>query len=56
MATTVGACREIVGVEFVKTRVAQLQFLGCLPCGKLLAAMGGQEMTDERSWQAFDQL
>ena len=53
---TFGTGPEVWAVEFVETGARQVQFAGGLVGGEFLAAVSGQEMADERSGQALDQL
>ena len=50
------AGEQVVGKEFIKACVRQSQFAGGGLSGELAGAMAGQEMTNERSGQTFDQL
>jgi hypothetical protein len=54
MALSAG--EQVVGKEFIKACVRQSQFAGGGLSGELAGAMAGQEMTNERSGQTFDQL
>jgi hypothetical protein len=50
------AGEQVVGKEFIKACVRQSQFAGGGLSGELAGALAGQEMTNERSGQTFDQL
>ena len=53
---TVGAGVEVVAVEFVEVSTPQAQFGGGRACCQSLGAMLGQEVTNERSRKAMNQL
>lgn len=46
---------KVIGVEFVEASASQSQFLGGLASGELPAAIVGQEVTNQRGGQAFDE-
>jgi hypothetical protein len=52
----VGAGAEVIGVEFVEAGSGQAQFEGGGAGTDVAGAKTLEEMTDERSGQAFDQL
>ncbi len=52
----VGASVEVVAVEFVEVSPPQAQFGGGRACRQLLGAMLGQEVTNEGSRKAMNQL
>jgi hypothetical protein len=56
IGVALGAGAQIVGVEFVEASAGQAQFGGGGTCGEVPGAMVGQELTDEGSRQALNQL
>ena len=56
LGLALGTGSEVLAVEFVEARAGQAQFPGRLAGGKFSAAMAGQEMTDKRNRETFDQL
>lgn len=56
IGVALGAGAQIVGVEFVEAGAGQAQFGGGSARGEVPGAMVGQEVTDEGSRQALDQL
>ena len=56
IGVALGAGAKIVGVEFVEAGAGQAQFGGRSTRGEWSGAMVGQEVTDEGSRQALDQL
>jgi hypothetical protein len=52
----VGAGLEIFGVEFVEAGTGQAQLSGRGASADLAGAITGEEMTDERRGQTFEQL
>jgi hypothetical protein len=56
LGLTLGAGTQILAEEFIAACAGQTQFAGRLRSGEFPAAMAGQEVTDEGSGQAFDQL
>jgi len=51
-----GAGAQVVAVQFVEAGAGEPQFLSGGGRGKFLAAMAGEEVTDDGGGQAFDQL
>jgi hypothetical protein len=56
LGLALGTRPQVFGVEFVKAGVRQSQFARGFRRGEFLAAMAGEEVTDEGSGAAFDQL
>ena len=56
LGVALGISLHVTGIERVKACVCQAQFAGDGLSGELAGAMAGQEVTDERSGQTFDQL
>jgi hypothetical protein len=50
------ASPQVLAVEIIKPGPGKTQFLGRLERGELLLSIAGQEVTDERSGQTFNQL
>jgi hypothetical protein len=51
-----GAGAQVVAVKFVEAGAGEPQFPSGGGGGKFLAAMAGEEVTDDGGGQAFDQL
>ena len=51
-----GAGLEVVGVEFVKARVGQSQFMSGFKGREFLLPIASQEVADQRGGEAMEQL
>jgi len=56
LGPTLCAGPEVLTVEFIEAGTGQAQFAGGFGGGQFLRAVPGQQVTDEGSGQAFDQL